>query len=193
MDSESWDERYLESERLWSQEPNRFVESVAASFPPGSAIDVGCGEGRNSIWLASLGWDCVGVDFSQVALERGRRSAESAGATVDWIEADILTYEPGRTFDLVLIAYIHLPDKGRLVARTTDWVAPGGRWLLVGHDVSTAGVSGPSDPSLLWSVEGVEARLDHLEIERSGIVHRTLDDGNHAADTLVVARRPISN
>ncbi|HEX7162746.1 MAG TPA: class I SAM-dependent methyltransferase [Trebonia sp.] len=93
--------------------PNRFVEDELASLAPGRAVDLGSGEGRNAIWLAERGWRVTAVDFSAADLARAARLAAERGASVDWVQADLPTWEPAPGgYDLVLIAYLHLPSAG---------------------------------------------------------------------------------
>ena len=75
MDAEAWNERYRTSELMWSAGPNQFVEAELADLAPGRAVDLAAGEGRNAIWLARRGWQVTAVDFSQVALDKGRAIA----------------------------------------------------------------------------------------------------------------------
>ena len=75
MDADAWDERYAAAELVWSREPNQFVAAELADLPPGTAVDLAAGEGRNAIWLAARGWAATAVDFSQVALDKGARLA----------------------------------------------------------------------------------------------------------------------
>src|SRR6476659_1362369 len=76
MDARQWDQRYADTQLVWSVTPNQFVAAERADLPPGRAVDLAAGEGRNAIWLASRGWEVTAVDFSQVALDKGRRLAE---------------------------------------------------------------------------------------------------------------------
>jgi 2-polyprenyl-3-methyl-5-hydroxy-6-metoxy-1,4-benzoquinol methylase len=106
MDAEDWNRRYADAELVWSAEPNVFVARHLADLPPGSALDLACGEGRNALWLAGRGWRVTAVDFSDVALSKGRRRAEELGIEIDWHCADVTTWQPptaGR--DLVLLAH----------------------------------------------------------------------------------------
>ena len=91
-----WDARYAATELVWSVTPNQFVAAELADLPPGRAVDLAAGEGRNAIWLASRGWDVTAVDFSQVALDKGRRLAESQrlAGSVTWVCADATTWQP---------------------------------------------------------------------------------------------------
>ena len=89
MDRAAWDARYSEKDLVWGAEPNRFVETeLGGREPGGRALDLACGEGRNSIWLAKRGWEVTAVDFSVVAVERGRKLAAQQGVEVEWVAAD---------------------------------------------------------------------------------------------------------
>lgn len=189
-DAEIWDERYLEKPLLWSAEPNRFVAGVLADLAPGTAVDVACGEGRNAVWLAEQGWEVTGVDFSSVALERARAMAAERRVDVEWVQADVLEWTPHVTFDLVLIAYMQLipENRDRLMARAVEWVAPGGHLFLVGHDVSTIGVSGPPDAERLWDPELASRVVAPLDVVFSESRFRDTEAGR-AADTVLLARQ----
>ena len=89
MDAKAWDERYADSELVWSVEPNQFVAAECADLPPGRALDLAAGEGRNSIWLARRGWDVTAVDFSQAGLDKGRRLAGEL--EIEWVCGDVVT------------------------------------------------------------------------------------------------------
>src|SRR5690554_2454778 len=109
MEAKDWDARYREADRLWSAEPNVFVVEEAADLAPGRALDLAAGEGRNAVWLARRGWNVEAVEFSTVAIARGREVARRAGVEITWTHADVrapLDLEPA---DLVLLAYLHLP------------------------------------------------------------------------------------
>ena len=77
MDSNVWDERYAGDDLVWSAQPNRFLVVEVETLPPGRALDLACGEGRNAVWLAERGWDVTGVDFSNVGLDKARRLADA--------------------------------------------------------------------------------------------------------------------
>lgn len=191
MEASDWDDRYREKELLWSAEANRFVTVELADLEPGSALDLACGEGRNAIWLAQRGWEVTAVDFSAVALGRGRRLASERGADVTWVEGDVTAWDPGRVFDLVLVAYVHLPEPHMtdLMRRAGSWVAPGGRLFAVGHDLSTCGVSGPPVPEVLWSPGSVPEWVAPLELDWVERRSRPTDSGAKAMDTVFMARR----
>lgn len=198
MDASAWDRRYADSDLLWSAEPNRFVAAELADLQPGRAVDLAAGEGRNAIWLASRGWRTTAVDFSAVAVDKGRRLAEAAGVEVDWIVADLLDHIPEPAgFDLVVVAYLQLPPEqlGTALTRAARAVAPGGVLLMVGHDVQnlTDGTGGPQDPEVLYTPDGITGRLPGLTVERADQVRRPVPGApRQAIDTLVRAYRPTS-
>jgi len=181
-----WDERYAETELLWSATPNGFVAEEAGPLAPGAALDLACGEGRNARWLAGLGWQVTAVDFSPVALARGRASGGQGGADVDWVEADVLTWRPGRTYDLVLLAYLQLtePQRRQVLITAADATAPAGSLLVVAHDRRNlgGGTGGPQDPSLLWT-PGEVSRPD-FTVVRCETAERPVED-LVALDTVV--------
>jgi hypothetical protein len=101
-----WDERYSQAEQMWSGEPNTSLVSEVRGIKPGIALDVGCGEGADAIWLAELGWQVTAIDVSEVALHRARAAAERMDVEVEWVHAGLLeaTLPPGR-FNLVSAQY----------------------------------------------------------------------------------------
>ena len=198
MDSQAWNRRYEGTELIWTAEPNRFLVQETRDLVPGRALDVGCGEGRNAVWLAEAGWDVTAVDFSDVGLAKGARLADSRGVFVKWVLADVRSHDPGSgSFALVIVLYLHLPapERRSALAHAAAAVAPGGLLLLVGHDSSNLaeGHGGPRDPAILFTPDEVAAELPGLEIERAERVRRpvsTQDGEVDAIDALVRATRP---
>jgi len=188
---QTWDERYAAAERVWSAGPNREVEAVVAGWPPGRALDLGAGEGRHALWLAERGWQVTAVDFSAVGIDRGRQEAAHRSLDVEWVVADVTEWQPapGTLFDLVLVAYLHIPQD--VFSRLGQWLAPGGALVVVGHSLRnlTEGVGGPQDPSILHTTDQLRAASDGLEIQRCEEVLRPTDAGD-AIDVVLVARRP---
>jgi SAM-dependent methyltransferase len=200
MEREDWDLRYAGDDLLWHAEPNRFLVEATSDLEPGSVLDVACGEGRNAIWLAEGGWRATGVDFSAVALAKARRFASTRGVDVGWVEADVRTWSPAGSFDLVVLLYIHLPSSERdaVLRAFAGNVSPGGHLLVVGHDAEnlTAGVGGPQDPDVLFSAGDVVSAIagSGLVVERAEQVRRPVatEDGKaDALDALVRAVRPL--
>ena len=154
---------------------------------------------RNGLWLAGRGWTVTAVDFSEVGIAKGRRLAERLELTERLIfeRADLTAYVPTPGgYDLVLIAYLHLPTAQRevVVSRAAEAVAPGGTLLIVGHDLANLerGVGGPQDPDVLYT----EVRLrdaiaaSGLTVASAGERLRPVDGAERpAVDTVLLARR----
>lgn len=195
MKPEDWDRKYSEQEQLWSARPYRYFEAEVAGLAPGRALDLACGEGRHAIALAELGWSVTGVDFSEVAIARARKRAAEANVDVDFRRDDLLAFEPeAGTYDLVVVIFLQLPavERRRVLERAANAVAPGGTFLLVGHDTSNAseGVGGPSDVSVLYTPDEIAGELPGLEIEKAERVLRPVaNEERPAIDALVRARR----
>lgn len=199
MRREDWDARYAGVTNLWSAKPNRFLVAEVSELEPGRALDVACGEGQNAIWLATLGWDVVGVDYSEVAVGKARERAVRDGVEVDFVCSDLVEYEPAReAFDLVVVLYLHIPSAQRasVHAKASGALAPNGTFLLLGHDRAnlTHGVGGPSDPDILYLADEIAAELPGLEIEKATTVLRDVaGEERDAIDTIVRARRPAAS
>jgi len=173
MDASDWDERYAATDLMWSVEPNGFVAQECADLAPGRAVDLAAGEGRNAIWLARHGWAVTAVDFSGVAIDKGRRlAAGQPGLAVEWVVADATTWQAVESYDLAVVAYLQLPADERRAAVRAAYaaLAPGGTFLLVAHDTTnlTEGTGGPQDASVLMTAEDV---LADLEV-RASVVER---------------------
>lgn len=199
MDRAAWDARYATTELVWTAEPNRFVVTEVEALRPGRALDVACGEGRNAVWLAADGWDAVGVDFSPVALDKARGLAGRAGVQVDFVLADVTSYEPpAGGFDLVVIAYLHLPAPSftQVLARAVSALAPGGVLVVVGHDTTNLaeGYGGPQNPAVLYGPDDITAALgDGMVVDKAERVRRPVDTAAgvvDAIDVVVRAHRP---
>lgn len=183
MDAGDWDARYAASELVWSRGPNEFIATECAALPPGHAVDLACGEGRNAIWLASLGWQVTAVDFSQVALDKGREVAGEVD--VDWVCADATRWR-GEALDLAVVAYFQVPaaDRRRTVRNVVHSLRPGGTLVWVAHDSTnlSEGTGGPQDPRMLMTAEELIADLDGIDVEvvRAERVARvvTAEDGH---------------
>lgn len=194
FDATYWDERYAERDSVWGAAPNRFVEAEVQGLTPGRALDLACGEGRNALWLDSLGWQVNAVDFSGVALEKGRRGGESR---VVWTRADATTYEPPEPVDLALLCYLQVaaPDRTNAVTHAAAALAPGGTLLVVAHDSRnlTDGTGGPQDPAVLYTARDLadDLRGTGLVIEKAEEVLRPVEGADRPAiDCLLRARRP---
>jgi SAM-dependent methyltransferase len=187
MDAAGWDARYAEVDQVWSSGPNQFVEAELRDLPPGNAVDLACGEGRNAIWLAEQGWRVTAIDFSSVGVDRGRSRAD--GLPIAWVVGDVLTVDLPQS-DLAVLAYLQLPADQRRSAVRRAFVAlsPGGSLFVVAHDSSnlTEGTGGPQDPSVLYTADDLIDDLagEQFDVVRAERVARRVpvDDG-HGGDT----------
>lgn len=197
MDSTQWDERYSTSELIWTGRANQFVERHLADLAPGTAVDLGAGEGRNAVWLAQRGWTVTAVDFSSVGLDKARRLAAEHGVDIAVECADATTWAPDGEVDLVVLSYLQLPaaQQRTVLERSASWLAPGGTLFVIAHDRSNVehGHGGPPSTEVCYSVDDTVAALDGLDITTAEVAQRSVDtpDGPKTAlDTLVIARRP---
>lgn len=192
-----WNERYSEDPGRFGDEPNQFVVSVLSGLPPGAALDVGCGRGRNAVWLASLGYRVTAVDISDVGIAYGRALAAKRGVEVTWVRTDFDEWDPPSAgFDLVLLSYLHFPPDLRIRthARAAGALVAGGRLVLVAHHTENLehGVGGPDDPDVLYNEQILAADFAGLDVERNERVYREVEvDGATvtAIDALFVAGR----
>jgi SAM-dependent methyltransferase len=200
---ESWDERYRSKERIWSGDPNPQLVAEIAGRPPGRALDVGCGEGADAIWLAGQGWAVVATDISSVALERAEqhvRDTDAAGSErIEWLQADLLASPPEpNSFDLVSSQFMQLPPELRtpLFTALIAAVRTGGTLLIVGHHPSDleSGVPRPPMPELFYTPEDIAALLDggwKVEVSEARPRPARTPDGEEATvhDSVLVATR----
>ena len=204
MDARLWDERYASTDLVWSTGPNGWVEQVTTGLAPGTALDLGAGEGRNALWLAEHGWRVTAVDFSQVALDRARQLADERlgpeSALLTTVTADLTAYQAVSSYDLVLVVYIHLPAaaRRRMLSAAARAVAPGGLLVVVAHhpDNLDGGVGGPQDPALLYTAEDVvddvsSGQLAPVRAERVLREVETATGTGQAIDTLAVLKREL--
>ncbi|WP_216901096.1 class I SAM-dependent methyltransferase [Nocardia alni] len=220
MDAADWDKRYSQSELVWGAPPNATVvehiyglerriplqPDAPGQAPPAlpRALDLACGEGRNTLWLATHGWQVHAVDFSQVGIDKGRtvaaRLSRSVRGRVDWRCADATDLDTaGITgpFELVLIVFLHLPAPQRraTLTRAARLLSPGGTLLMLGHDTTniTDGFGGPQDPQILFTPDDIVSDLaaaGDIHIRVAERVHRQTE-GRDAIDALVIADKVV--
>lgn len=154
FDKSYWEERWRSGDdatrSMSAAPPNPHLIREVEALAPGSALDAGCGAGNEALWLAAVGWKVTAADISAAAIEAGAEKARAAGVDnrIDWVEADLTTWEPEELFDLVTTHYAHssMPQLD-FYERLTEWVKPGGTLLIVGHLHSPSGADGAeNDP-----------------------------------------------
>ena len=204
MDEAFWDERYRSAPMVWSGKPNPHLVTETSNLSPGSALDVGAGEGGDAIWLAERGWQVTAVDLSMVALERGRKQADDLGVAtaekITWLHVDLTEWDPPVAgFDLVSMQFMHLPSSQRrpVYQRLADSVAPRGVLLVVGHhpsDLETTARRLPDPDPLFTADELVNELGDGWTILAQEARPRTELDATGESitihDSVLFARRP---
>jgi thioredoxin reductase/2-polyprenyl-3-methyl-5-hydroxy-6-metoxy-1,4-benzoquinol methylase len=169
VEQDAWEERYRAKPAIWSGRPNPQLVAEVAGLTPGRALDVGCGEGADAIWLAERGWRVDAVDIATTALERAAANAAAAGtgiaARIGWTHADLRKQPPAEgAYHLVSAQFMHLPSEQRrdLFARLAAAVAPGGTLLIVGHHPSDLRTTAHRMhfPDMMFTAEEVATTLD---------------------------------
>jgi SAM-dependent methyltransferase len=193
MSSEFWDQRYGGEGLAYGGAPNDFLVQAAERFPrAGRALDIGAGEGRNALFLASLGLDVLAVDQSAVGMAKAARLARERGLALKTLAVDLREFEaaPG-SLDVISSIFVHLPRELRagVHGRVKTWLKPGGVFVLeaYGPGQIARGTGGPKDPLLLAGLEEVLGELAGLEIEHAAAVVRAVKEGEfHTGEAEVV-------
>lgn len=210
MDATSWNERYRAT-TVWSGEPNEALVAhvpvqageagTSADASARRALDLGCGEGADALWLASQGWDVTGVDWAGVALDRARRAAAESGLDVRFVEGEatdgpfLASLSPTGTFDLITVGFMHPEpeERAEVFAHLPDLVSPGGYLFVLTHDPEhgSRGFPGPP-PHRLISADAVIEVMDlpeGFEVEVSTVRPRVRDGEVVALDSVVLVHR----
>lgn len=200
MSSAFWDQRYAGEELVYGDLPNDFLARMADRLPAaGRALDIGAGEGRNALFLASRGLDVLAVDQSQVGMQKAAARARDRGLKLATRAADLGDFEADpASLDVITSIFVHLPEPLRAAvhARAYTWLKPGGLFLLEAYapDQITRTTGGPKDPALLASLETVLAELKGFRFEHRAALIRDVSEGHfHSGDASVIqvlARRP---
>jgi SAM-dependent methyltransferase len=194
-----WDERYGTPEYVYGTEPNEFLASVASRIPLGRVLSLADGEGRNGVFLATLGHRVTSVDASPVGLAKAGRLAAARGVTLTTIVADLAEYAiaPGGWEGIVSI-FCHLPPplRRRVHEQVVRGLAPGGMYVLEAYSVRQLqfGTGGPQNAELLLTLDAVRGELAGLEFLHAVEIEREVHEGTFhngpSAVIQVLARKP---
>ena len=187
-----WNSYYESSEEPWTK-PDATLVAEAEGLSPGKALDLGCAEGAESLWLAAQGWQVTGVDYAPAAIATLERLAGERGLEVRGVVADMFAYEPDDNYDLIYLGYIHVrpEERGKMLGMAAGALLPGGTLLYNAISRSGAGPE-PEFPKPLLSIpEEVIADLDGLDIEKADVATRTIEcsGGSFEGNGMVVRAR----
>lgn len=197
--SNQWDERFRGGEYVYGTEPNDFLASVAARIPKGRVLCLAEGQGRNGVYLASLGYEVTGVDSSAVGLEMAQRLARERGVKIETIVADLNDYDPGdQCWDGVVSIFCHLPSVERkaLLTKVVRALKPGGVLIFEAYRPAQLGVGtgGPQSHDLLVALDDLRKELAGLSLEHAVEIDRDVVEGSlhtgRAAVVQVIAVKP---
>jgi cyclopropane fatty-acyl-phospholipid synthase-like methyltransferase len=193
MSNTFWNERYAGDDLVYGEAPNDFLALVADRFPAtGRAIDLGAGEGRNALFLASRGLDVLAVDQSEVGMQKAQRLARERGLKLRTKSVDLQEFDTDHeSFDVISSIFVHLPELLRTTVhkRVGDWLKPGGLFVLEAYAPNQVEreTGGPKDPALLASLDTILGELAGLEIEHQAALVRNVSEGSfHTGEASVV-------
>ena len=193
MSNTFWNERYSGDELAYGETPNEFLSSMAERLPnSGDALDIGAGEGRNALYLASRGLNVLAVDQSEVGMQKAQRLGQDRGLALRTQVIDLQDFNVDHnSFDVISSIFVHLPRALRAAVhkRVGEWLKPGGVFVLEAYapDQIERGTGGPKDPSLLAPLGVILGELDGLVIEhQAALVRNVTEGGFHTGNASVV-------
>jgi SAM-dependent methyltransferase len=196
-----WEDRYRGQGRVWSGRANPVLVDVVTPLLPGRALDLGCGEGGDAVWLAQRGWHVTAVDISTTALRRTVEHATEAGVAdrVGVARHELGATFPDGEFDLVSAQFLQSPvelARDAVLRRATAAVAPGGLLLVVEHGAVPPWGEGHHHhvfPTPDETLAALDLAPGAWEVERLGSPERvaTGPGGQHGVlvDNVVAVRR----
>ncbi len=191
---EFWNGIWADIEECGSGSDEILIDQVKR-LTPGRALDIGCGTGGNAMWLAQQGWQVTAVDYSVVAIEKGKQLAAERGVNVEFVVSDASQYQPQGHYDLITSFYIQMFDQqqANMLARMSKALAPGGTFLFVSHDKSGP-PSGWSEEDLLslTTPEEIVAELAELQIKQAFVLNHDAE-GSHASHVQHDGSKPESH
>ena len=177
----AWNERYSTRGMVWGTDANQFVAAFATGLSPRRVLDLGCGQGRNSVWLARQGHTVTGLDQSEVAIGQARRLAVDNGVQVEFEVVNIVEdWNPTpEAFDLAVLSYLQLPSEARKVAhaKVAGALTPGGTIFLIAHHADNLehGVGGPPYPEVLFDEADLASDFAAFHLPTNEKIYREVE------------------
>jgi len=178
-----WDERYRAEGYIYGTEPNQFLESVAGQIPAGNVLMLAEGEGRNAVYLASLGYEVTAVDGSAVGLQKAEMLARERGVLITTCLADLADYriEPA-SWDGVVACYCHLPPLLRQAVHRSAvaGLKQGGVFILEAFSKQQLNyhTGGPKSLDMLMSLAELREELAGLQFSHGVELERDVREGS---------------
>jgi SAM-dependent methyltransferase len=195
-----WNARYSTPGYAYGTEPNDFLAAVAARIPPGRVLSIADGEGRNGVYLATLGYDVTSVDSSSVGLAKAQRLAAQRGVHITTVFADLADYEIApQSWEGIVSIFCHLPPplRRRVHEQVVRGLAPGGLYVLEAYSVNQLrhGTGGPTSVELLLTLDTLRTELEELELLHAVEIERDIHEGElhhgRSAVVQVIAKKPL--
>ena len=186
-----WDERYASDDYRFGTRPNRFLIDCAARMKPGRLLSLGEGEGRNAVYMASLGFEVTAVDQSEVGMTKARRLADERGVPLNTVIADLNDYpiQPG-AWDVIMNFFCHMPKAERLPLhrRVVDGLTPGGAYILEIFRPAQLKLAtgGPRTRDWVLSLADARAELTGLELVIARAITRHEEDDDPSTKLLAI-------
>lgn len=181
MNPAFWNEKYQENDYHYGLKPNRFLELMLESRPPGRLLFVAEGEGRNAVYAAKLGWEVHAFDQSERAREKALQLAEQEGVSIQYDLADALEFSSDLRFDAIALIYAHLPEgiRKNVHQNLVQYLKPVGELWLEAFAPGQLELhsGGPKKESMLYTPELLQDDFRDLQIRQAEIKRYTLDEG----------------
>jgi 2-polyprenyl-3-methyl-5-hydroxy-6-metoxy-1,4-benzoquinol methylase len=193
MSSTFWNERYASEHLVYGESPNDYLVGIADRLPTtGKALDIGAGEGRNALFLASHGLEVLAIDQSDVGMQKAMRIAHERGLELRTQVVDLQDFDVDEnSFDVISSIFVHLPSalRAKVHRDVGKWLKPGGFFVLEAYapDQIERETGGPKDPALLAPLDHILRELNDLDIEYQASLIRNVTEGHfHTGEASVV-------
>lgn len=195
MNPAFWNDRYASDAFVYGTTPNTFIADGVDRLPSGVAVlDLGAGEGRNAVFLAQQGFRVTAVDYAREGLRKLEQLAETHSVDIETIRADVLNWTPDRTWDAVVVTYLHLPPKRRprLYQLIRQVLRPGGlliaEWFRPEQVTEGYTSGGPPSAEMMVTLGELQRHFPESGIRKAEAVEAMLDEGKHHRGPAAVVR-----